>query len=146
MVSPTSASASAQFLPTSIREPGAELELAPADDFGGVKQQRNALFDWGAGPDSYAERAACHGLLGVLRSGFLVDAYDLPGSGRVDGADLAVGAEAFTADYQVVFAAELTSNMVKGGLHGAVVFRRLEIDKRLIAESALGRARLDRSR
>jgi hypothetical protein len=36
MVSPTSASASAQFLPTSIGEPGAELEVALADDLGAL--------------------------------------------------------------------------------------------------------------
>ena len=49
----------------------------------------------------------------------------------------------FATDYQIVLAAKLVGHVVERGAHGTSVFRGFEVDEGLIAELALGRARLN---
>jgi hypothetical protein len=50
-----------------------------------------------------------HGLLGVFCAGLLMNADDLSGARGVQGADFVLCFEAFAADDQVIFAAQLAA-------------------------------------
>ncbi len=73
-------------------------------------------------------------------------ADDLGGAGGVQRVDLVGGLDAVAADDQFIFTAKLAGDHFQGRVHFAGVIGRLEIDKRLIGEPALGRARLNLSR
>ena len=49
----------------------------------------------------------------------------------------------FATDHEIVLAAKLVGHVVECGAHGASVFRSFEVGEGLIAELALGRARLN---
>jgi hypothetical protein len=63
----------------------------------------------------------------VFGSGLLVEADELGGPGRIEGANLAPGAQALTAYDEVVLAAELCGNLVERGLHGPGNVRGFEV-------------------
>ena len=123
-----------------IGEPCAKLEFAPADDLGRVEKQGNPLLCRYPAPKLKSAKRSLHGFLGVFDAGFLVDAYDLGGAGRVEGGDLGFGPEAPATDDQIVLPAQLAGDQVQCGLHAAGVFWSFEINERLVHKAALGRA------
>ena len=75
-------------------------------------------------------------------AGLLMQSDNLRGFCRVDGLDLVFGLDPFAADDQVVFAAQLATNLLDRGAHLARILRLGEVGERLIYEGAFMQASL----
>ena len=122
MHSPTSASALGPVLADFEGEPGAELEVALADDVGCGEQEVDAGLDRGFGPGEKGFAGGFDGALGVCGGGGVVRADDFCGVGWVvRGEGLGEG-HVMAADDVRVRLAELAADEVERGEVAAGVF------------------------
>src|SRR5580658_3172887 len=118
------------------------FQLALAHYISHVKQERRALLDRGVAPVTKSLRSGLYRRLDVFLASPLVNSDDLRRLGGIDGTNLVGGLDAFAADNQVILAAELATHFFDRGAHLAHVLFFAEIDKRLILERTLMKAKL----
>ncbi len=121
------------------RQPGIELEFPFSQDLRDAEDQAGALLRRNIFPGFESRKSGLHRGLDLFMAGFLVDSDDFGGTRRIDRADLLCGALAFTADYKIVFTAELAANLGDRIAHCAGMIGVLgtgETDNRFIPEFA----------
>ena len=119
-------------------EPGAEVEVALADEVGGADEQGNAVGDGGVAPGGEGGLRGSDGGVGFLGRGRVVRADDLRRVGGIDGVEGLGGLEIAAGDDKVVGLAELGAGAVEGGVHGALVLGGGEVGEGLVAEGGQG--------
>ena len=115
-------------------EPGHELELAVADDLGGLEEHRSAFFDRSAAPGLEGFEGGLHGRFHVLLVGFLEQADEFGWLGGVDRADLGLGHDALAAYNQRVLAPEFGPDLVEGGAHLPDIVLVAPVDRSVVLE------------
>jgi len=144
MVSPTSASGLCPVLAHLEGEPGAEFELARADDAGHIDKQGDSFRSRCPAPGLEGVKRGLHCLFCVLCVGLLMNADDLGGARGIYGVDFASVLMRWPPMVRSYSRPSWLATRGQRCLHLARVFRCLEVGKWFIHKPALGRARLNR--
>ena len=108
-----------------------------------MQQEGGAFFHGHVLPRFIRGERGLHRELGVLGSCLLMDAHDLRRIGGIEGLDLSLGAQTFSANHELVFVAEHVRDLAERGFHRDEVGGVVEIDKGLVAELTPGAAGQD---
>ncbi len=115
-------------------EPGAELEVAGADESGGAEKEIDAVGNGRVGPAGKGSERGLDGGGGLSGRGGVVGADDLRGVRGIDGGEGFGGLRGVAAEDEVVCTTELGAHVSNGREHGAMVFGGGEVGEGLVGK------------
>ena len=139
MHSPTSASASPQFLPTSRTSQAQKSKWRWRMRSAARTRRATRSATGDVAPGGESELRGVYGGVGLFGCGCVMNADDLGGIRGVYGLESFGSLEVGATDDEVVGMAELGAGAVEGLLHGALVLRGGEVGEGLVAEGRKGR-------